>query len=48
MGLTPDRGLEQELETERQGRAMLAYDRQIMFGKILRLEIELLLLHAER
>jgi hypothetical protein len=42
------RALEQELVTERQARAALAYDQQIVLGKILRLETELLLHHAEQ
>jgi hypothetical protein len=42
------RALEQELESERQRHGALAYDQQVVLSKILRLETELLLLHAER
>ena len=41
------RTLEQELETERQRRGALAYDQQALRAKLLRLETELVLLHAE-
>ncbi len=42
------RTLEQELETERQQRGALAYDQQAFRAKLLRLETELILRHAER
>lgn len=40
--------LEQQLESERQRRAVLAYDQQAERAKILRLETEIILLQAER
>jgi hypothetical protein len=42
------RTLEEELETERQHRGALAYDQQALRAKLLRLETEIILLHAER
>jgi hypothetical protein len=41
------RALEEELETERQRRGALAYDQQALRAKLLRLETEIILLHAE-
>jgi hypothetical protein len=41
------RTLEQELETERQHRGALAYDQQALRAKLVRLETEIILLHAE-
>ncbi len=41
------RALEQELEAEQQRRGSLAYDQQALRAKILRLETEIILLHAE-
>ncbi len=41
------RTLEQELETERQQRGALAYDQQALRAKLLGLETEIILLHAE-
>ena len=41
------RTLEQELETERQRRGALAYDQQALRARLLRLETEIILLHAE-
>ena len=42
------RALEQELTTERQQRAALAYDQQTLLAKIVRLETEIVLLQTER
>jgi hypothetical protein len=42
------RGLEQELHAEREGRSTIAYDQQVLLGKILRLETEIVLLQADR
>ena len=42
------RTLEQELETERQRRGVLAYDQQALRAKLLRLETEIILIQAER
>src|SRR5262249_42145081 len=42
------RGLEQELDLERQQRGALAYDQQVLLAKILRLETEIILLRADR
>lgn len=41
------RTLEEELATERQRRGALAYDQQAVRAKLLRLETEIILLHAE-
>jgi hypothetical protein len=41
------RTLEEDLETERQRRGALAYDQQALRARLLRLETELILLHAE-
>jgi hypothetical protein len=41
------RTLEKEPETERQRRRALAYDQQALRAKLLRLETEIVLLHAE-
>jgi hypothetical protein len=41
------RTLEEELETERQRRGALAYDQQALRAKLLRLETEIILIHAE-
>jgi len=41
------RMLETELDTERQRRGALAYDQQALRAKLLRLETEIILLHAE-
>ena len=42
------RTLEQELETERHQRGALAYDQQALRARLLLLETEIILLHAER
>jgi hypothetical protein len=42
------RTLEEELETERQRRAALAYDQQALRARLLRLETEIILLNAEQ
>ena len=42
------RALEQELETERQLRAALAYDQQALRARLLRLETEIVLLQVEQ
>jgi hypothetical protein len=41
------RALEAELQTERQMRGVLAYDQQALRARLLRLETEIALLHAE-
>ena len=41
------RALEAELQTERQMRGALAYDQQALRARLLRLETEIVLLHAE-
>jgi hypothetical protein len=41
------RTLEQDLATERQQRGALAYDQQTLLAKIVRLETEIILLHAD-
>jgi len=42
------RSLEMDLEVERQRRAALAYDKQALLAKMIRLETEIVLLKAER
>lgn len=42
------RTLERELDTERRQRGALAYDQQTLRAKVLRLETDIVLLHAER
>lgn len=42
------RALEDELETERQRRAGLAYDQQALLARILRLETDIILMQSER
>jgi hypothetical protein len=42
------RALELELESERQRTGALAYDRQALLARLLRLETEIILLQAER
>ena len=41
------RALEQEVEAERKQRGALAYDQQALRAKLLRLETEIILLHAD-
>jgi hypothetical protein len=42
------RALEQELRAECERRSTIAYDQQVLLGKILRLETEIVLLQADR
>ena len=42
------RALEQELSAERQRRSAIAYDQQVLLGKILRLETEVALIQTDR
>lgn len=42
------RSLETDVEVERQRRAALAYDQQVLLAKMIRLETEIVLLKAER
>ena len=42
------RSIETELDAERHRRSALAYDQQALFAKMIRLETEIILLHAEK